>query len=156
MNKRGKNIFGQWQGWTYFGIGLPQFFSFSWVTARHKRHVCDKKCHISTFCDKTASIFEFLSTLAHSCSLRLTLALWLTLADSLAHFCTFCSLYWKGLYPVHALVSTKIFYRRVNIQKAFHQCGKAYESSRRWFWFNICHKFFNVCAIRALTQQMLS
>ena len=65
-------------------------------------------------------------------------------------------LYWKGLYPVHALVSTKIFYRRVNIQKAFHQCGKAYESSRRWFWFNICHKFFNVCAIRALTQQMLS
>merc|ERR1712173_233713 len=65
-------------------------------------------------------------------------------------------LYWKGLYPVHALVSTKIFYRRVNIQKAFHQCGKAHESSRRWFWFNICHKFFNVCAIRALTQQMLS
>ena len=65
-------------------------------------------------------------------------------------------LYWKGLYPVHALVSTKIFYRRVNIQKAFLQCGKAYESSRRWFWFNICHKFFNVCAIRALTQQMLS
>ena len=65
-------------------------------------------------------------------------------------------LYWKGLYPVHALVSTKIFYRRVNIQKAFLQCGKAYESSRRWFWFNICHKFFNVCAIRALTRQMLS
>ena len=65
-------------------------------------------------------------------------------------------LYWKGLYPVHALVSTKIFYRRVHIQKAFLQCGKAYESSRRWFWFNICHKFFNVCAIRALTQQMLS
>ena len=65
-------------------------------------------------------------------------------------------LYWKGLYPVHALVSTKSFYRRVHIQKAFLQCGKAYESSRRWFWFNICHKFFNVCAIRALTQQMLS
>ena len=65
-------------------------------------------------------------------------------------------LYWKGLYPVHALVSTKSFYRRVHIQKAFLQCGKAYESSRRWFWLNICHKFFNVCAIRALTQQMLS
>ena len=54
------------------------------------------------------------------------------------------------------LVSTKSFYRRVHIQKAFLQCGKAYESSRRWFWFNICHKFFNVCAIRALPQQMLS
>ena len=37
-------------------------------------------------------------------------------------------LYWKGLYPVHALVSTKSFYRRVHIQKAFLQCGKAYES----------------------------
>ena len=91
-------------------------------------------------------------------------------------------LHWQGLYPAHAFgspplwkilwifnvcigkafiqcmhwFSTKSFYRRVHIQKAFLQCGKAYESSRRWFWFNICHKFFNVCAIRALTQQMLS
>ena len=31
----------------------------------------------------------------------------------------------------------------------FLLCGKAYVSSRLWFWCNVCHNFFNVCIGKA-------
>ena len=32
------------------------------------------------------------------------------------------------------------------------RCGKAYVSSRLWFWWNVCHNFFNVCIGKAFTS----
>ena len=32
------------------------------------------------------------------------------------------------------------------------RCGKAYVSSRLWFWWNVCHNFFNVCIAKAFTS----
>ena len=36
------------------------------------------------------------------------------------------------------------------------RCGQAYVSSRLWFWWNVCHNFFNVCIEKAFTQRGLS
>ena len=36
------------------------------------------------------------------------------------------------------------------------RCGKAYVSSKLWFWCNVCHSLFNVCIGKAFTQRGLS
>ena len=36
------------------------------------------------------------------------------------------------------------------------RCGKAYVSSRLWFWWNVCHNFFNVFISKAFIQRKLS
>ena len=135
-----KNIFLMLFSWTFFLCGVT-----FWASLR-----CGKAYGSSKLLLRLNFIFTICSLSALARPLP-TACFWFP--SAVKKLMDLQCLYWKGLYPVHALVSTKSFYLRVHIQKAFLQCGKAYESSRR---FNICHKFFNVCTIRALTQKMLS